>query len=240
MRTVESRTSRPTSAGPTGVAVTLRPDPRCWVRVPIVHSVREGSECRLDVIPAPFIVQATLNEFGDERTPLSGADSTIQLSHQLVLQHYVHTHVLSLAHNRPVTRYRHSADMNMTGRGTIYGERIEDLLPGLRTIRDATTIGPDGMHRATFTLTSEDGAPLKRALMRVEAELLRDDADAVGCRRFQVRTEGQRAADAFVRLVQAVGDRTAGSRRPQPRTSGPRNGAQVKKARSEGFEPPTF
>jgi hypothetical protein len=46
--------------------------------------------------------------------------------------------------------------------------------------------------------------------MRVEAELLSEDADSIGCQHFQDRTPEQRAADALVRLVQEIGERTAG------------------------------
>jgi hypothetical protein len=41
--------------------------------------------------------------------------------------------------------------------------------------------------------------------MRVEAELLREDADAIGSGEEEHRTYEQRAADALLRLVQAIG-----------------------------------
>jgi hypothetical protein len=63
-----------------------------------VHGVGERPKGRFDVIPALFVVQPALDEFGDECTPLSGADPSIQLSDQFVLQRYVHTHVLNIAH----------------------------------------------------------------------------------------------------------------------------------------------
>jgi len=97
--------------------------------------------------------------------------------------------------------------MNVRHESSIYGEPIEDLLPGLLAIQDAMTLGADGMYRGSFALGPKVGAPLQRALMRVEAELLGEDADLVGCQNFQNRTPGQRAADALVRLVQAVGER---------------------------------
>jgi hypothetical protein len=98
--------------------------------------------------------------------------------------------------------------MNMKCKSTtVYGERIEDLLPALLTIQNAMTIDADGMYRASFALKAKDGAPLQRALMRVEAELLIEDADSIGCRHSQDRTPGQRAADALVRLFQAIGER---------------------------------
>ena len=95
----------------------------------------------------------------------------------------------------------------MNYKSTAYGERIEDLLPGLRTIRDAMTVDGDVMCRSSFTVKQRDAAPLQRALMRSEAELLIEDAASLGCRQSQDRTHSQRAADALVRLVQAVGER---------------------------------
>jgi uncharacterized lipoprotein YmbA len=100
--------------------------------------------------------------------------------------------------------------MNTNCKSAIYGERIEDLLPSLLTIRDAMTVDTEGMCRASFTLKPKDGAPLQRALMRVEAELLNEDADSIGCQHFRDRTHEQRAADALVRLVQEIGERAAG------------------------------
>jgi hypothetical protein len=93
--------------------------------------------------------------------------------------------------------------MTRNCKSTIYGERIEDLLPALLAITDAMTLD-DGMYRASFTLDQKHGVPLRRALMRVEAELLIEDANSFGCQKFEYRTYEQRAADAFVRLVQVI------------------------------------
>jgi len=78
--------------------VTLRAHPCRRIRVPIVHGVGEGSKRRLDVVPTPFIVESTLDEFYDECTPSTGTGPSIQFGNQLVLQNYVHTHVPTLAH----------------------------------------------------------------------------------------------------------------------------------------------
>jgi hypothetical protein len=68
-----------------------------------------------------------------------------------------------------------------------------------------TTDG-DGMCRASFTLDAKDAAPLQRALMRVEAELLTEDADSIGGRHPENRTYEQRAADALLRLFESIGE----------------------------------
>lgn len=96
--------------------------------------------------------------------------------------------------------------MNQNWKSTVYGERVKDLLPALLTIQDAMTVDADGICRASFTLTQHDGAPLQRALMRVEAELLMEDADSVGSQPFEDRTHGQRAADALIQLFLAIGE----------------------------------
>ena len=86
----------------------------------------------------------------------------------------------------------------------IYGERLRDLLPGIRAFGNAMTVGDDGMYHASITLAPETGPPLRRALMRAEAQLLEEDADTIGSGLEEDRTYEQRAADALVRLAQAI------------------------------------
>jgi hypothetical protein len=50
-----------------------------------VHGLGEGSKGRLDVVPAPFIVESALDEFCHECTPSTGTDSSIQFGDQLVV-----------------------------------------------------------------------------------------------------------------------------------------------------------
>ena len=87
----------------------------------------------------------------------------------------------------------------------VYGERVQDLLPALFAFRDAMALGGDGMYHSAVTLEPEQGAPLERALLRAEAELMQKDADAIRPHGEPKRSYEQRAADAFVRLVQAAG-----------------------------------
>jgi hypothetical protein len=77
-------------------------------------------------------------------------------------------------------------------------------LPALLTIANAMTRDGDGMYRASFILDPEHGVPLRRALMRVEAELLMEDADSIGSEEFEDRTPEERAADALFRLVHVI------------------------------------
>jgi len=104
-----------------------------------------------------------------------------------------------------VTPHRYRVGMTLNCKSTIYGERIEVLLPALLTIVNAMKLDGDGMYRASFTLDEKHGVPLRRALMRVEAELLIEDADSLGCQTFEDRTYEERAADALLRLMQVIG-----------------------------------
>ena len=89
----------------------------------------------------------------------------------------------------------------------IYGETVEALVPGLLTIVDNMNLSKDGSCHFSVRLEPERAKPLRRALMRVEAELLSEDADAVGTPRESQRSYEQRAADGLVRLAEALGRR---------------------------------
>jgi hypothetical protein len=65
---------------------------------------------------------------------------------------------------------------------------------------------PNGGYRVSARFDREFGAPLLRALMRVEAELLTEDADLIGKADTQLRTPEERRADALVALSLRVAD----------------------------------
>ncbi len=54
-----------------------------------MSGVGQGAECGFDVVPAPFVFKAALDEFGNESatTPRTGAP--VDLLHQIVFQDYV-------------------------------------------------------------------------------------------------------------------------------------------------------
>ena len=81
----------------------------------------------------------------------------------------------------------------------VYGERIGALLPDLFAVRGSMTIGRDRMCHFSVTLEPEMGQPLRRAMMRVEADLLHEDVGRVGSAGEVDRTDEQRSADALVR-----------------------------------------
>ena len=66
------------------------------------------------------------------------------------------------------------------------------------------TLEADGMYSMSFELEVAIVNPLRRAVMRAEAEMMYEDADQLGSPEYDPRTYEQRAADAFVRLAVAV------------------------------------
>jgi hypothetical protein len=65
---------------------------------------------------------------------------------------------------------------------------------------------PDGRFKGSLQLDRELGDPLLRALIRVEAELLAEDADQIGRSDAAPRTAEQRRADALVALALRLAD----------------------------------
>lgn len=90
----------------------------------------------------------------------------------------------------------------------VYGEPVDTLLVGVLAFVDAATIDDDGMVVSSVALEPTVGAPVLRALRRAEAELLLQDADALGSEHYEDRTAGQRRADAFMLMAKAVLART--------------------------------
>jgi hypothetical protein len=86
----------------------------------------------------------------------------------------------------------------------VAGERVDLLLEALTHLK--WTTGADGMAHGSCVLEPRLGEPFVRAQMRVEAELLRNDADALGGPNAENRTYEQRAADALLALVFRVLD----------------------------------
>jgi hypothetical protein len=81
------------------------------------------------------------------------------------------------------------------------GEKVDDLLPALIAFRDNLKDAGDGMWHSECTLRQEAFAPLARALMRIEARLLREDANRLSSEMKPWRTPDQRRYDAFMELI---------------------------------------
>jgi hypothetical protein len=87
--------------------------------------------------------------------------------------------------------------------GIVAGEPVDVLWETVRRIR---TKNHGRYVTGEFDVPAELGAPFQRALMRVSAELLLQDADRLAVGNVNVRTDEQRNADAFVALVLRVAD----------------------------------
>jgi hypothetical protein len=86
----------------------------------------------------------------------------------------------------------------------VAGEPVETLLEAFRQIEWETQ--PNGMTSLKASLERRLGDPFVRALMRVEAELLLQDAAALDGPEAGWRTGEQLAADAFVALTLRLSD----------------------------------
>ena len=87
---------------------------------------------------------------------------------------------------------------------TVAGESLVLLIEALRCVEMDQR--PDGSADVSFEVPPEPGAAMHRAIMRIEAELLLDDADALEVGRREGRTADQRRHDAFVLLAVRVGE----------------------------------
>ncbi len=86
----------------------------------------------------------------------------------------------------------------------VYGERIEDLLPGFIRLHRVARARSDGSVPEPLMLPAEEADPIARALHRAEAEVLLEDAETVVSASNLGRSRAHCRADAFLRLVQAV------------------------------------
>jgi hypothetical protein len=88
----------------------------------------------------------------------------------------------------------------------VAGESVRDLLPVLVAVAQQLPFKhrADGMYSFSAKVPTAQMIPFKRALMRVEAELLVEDAASVRTTLEGLRTPKQREVDAFGALVQRV------------------------------------
>jgi hypothetical protein len=90
----------------------------------------------------------------------------------------------------------------------VAGESLIDLALALRELKP--TRESDGWVQIQGEVPVEIGAPLWRALMRIEAELLSEDADRVDPENgLEIRSHDERGYDAFVELIRRLGEATS-------------------------------
>ena len=92
--------------------------------------------------------------------------------------------------------------MDDYGADLVAGERRDELIAALLEAR----LSPAGEGWVRLNMDVPANCPLIRALMRVEAELILMDADAMSSGRFEPRTSDQRRADAFMALALRAAD----------------------------------
>jgi hypothetical protein len=83
----------------------------------------------------------------------------------------------------------------------VAGEDPHVLLPLLQKLVDSMIESEDGTFRVEVTYGPSEGSPLARALMRVEAELLLEDARRVGSAEDPRRSAEGRRHDALLLLA---------------------------------------
>ena len=86
---------------------------------------------------------------------------------------------------------------------TVAGESLDDLVKVMSNVR--LDEHPQGLNLAELVLNEEETAIFRRALMRLEAELLLDDADVLDAGSLAtMRSPAQRQHDAFMLLVDRI------------------------------------
>jgi hypothetical protein len=117
----------------------------------------------------------------------------------------------------------------------VYGERIGDLMPALMATKQSMTLETDGMYSSHVEFEPEVWRPFRRAIMRAEAELMREDADQLGSPGYEDRTYEQRRpmhlsvlrkrpAQRHRESDQCAWGQTRGATTARSRTSTPRSG----------------
>ncbi len=71
------------------VTAALLADPLAGVSVPRVAVVVDRAQCRLDLVPSTFVVEALANQLHDEGTPTSRPGSAVQFDDEIIIELYV-------------------------------------------------------------------------------------------------------------------------------------------------------
>ena len=91
----------------------------------------------------------------------------------------------------------------MTEQPKVAGEALDDIIAVMRNVELGDQ--QDGLTEISMSLNDAETVILRRALMRVEAELLVADAETLDVASLEsLRTPSQRRQDAFMLIVQRV------------------------------------
>ena len=86
------------SPSATGVGTALLPHPSRRVEIPLVILILDDARCCFDVRPSELLANGTLNGRTHKCAATSRAAELVNLSDELIIQLYVHSHVQNLAH----------------------------------------------------------------------------------------------------------------------------------------------
>jgi hypothetical protein len=96
---------------------------------------------------------------------------------------------------------RRQAALTPDRKHRVAGEDPLVLFPLLQRLADSMVQNGNGTFHVHVTYGKDEGPPLARALMRIEAELLLEDARRLGSPQDAQRSPGDRSVDALVLLV---------------------------------------
>ena len=103
------------STGPTRIAVTLPANPRGGVLVPVVAVVVDGTGGSLEVGSATGLAHRLDDGLAHETTAGPRAGELVDLSHQPIVELYVHSHVQKLAPGSPARPEVRATDAGAPG-----------------------------------------------------------------------------------------------------------------------------
>ena len=81
-----------------GSPLSLTPDPVRRICVPLVARIGNRAERGFDVVPTPLVLQRSPDHLCDERAAPSRACPPVELGYQIIIERYVQSHVLMIAH----------------------------------------------------------------------------------------------------------------------------------------------
>ena len=114
-----SRRTSNRSADSVDVGTSLVAHPCLGILIPLMPGVRDGAARGQDQVPTGALLKRRGDRLTDEATAIAGAAALIDLSQKGVVQLYVYSHVLNLAHGGP-------GDSRYRGRITLAGVGLYD------------------------------------------------------------------------------------------------------------------
>ena len=73
-------------------------DPFTGIVIPFVALVGDGPQRCLDIVPSPLVIESAANQLCDECAASSASSPLVELGNEFVINGYVQSHVLTIAH----------------------------------------------------------------------------------------------------------------------------------------------